>query len=188
MCEPVSIMMAVGAVVGVAGGAMGAKNQAKAEGRQEDARRMQLHEASAAMYRGQADARLETQDKHDEARSQLTEVNMTALKNRGVMRAALGESMLTGASMERLQRDVENEASLEKMGILDNYERDYATIFQNQVGAYEDTKAVFRGSTPAMRTSKVAHALNVASSGFSGVTTGAAVGGAYKYATTPKTT
>lgn len=188
MCEPVSIMMAVGAVVGVAGGAMSAKNTAKTEGKQEDARRSSLHEQAAAMYRGQADANLETKDKNDEARAQMSETNLTALRNRGTMRAALGESLLTGNSMDRLQNDVENEASRKNMAILDNYDRDYATIFQNQVASTENTKAVLRGSTPAMTTSKVANALNVVSSGFQGASAGAAVGSSYSGARTASTT
>lgn len=177
MCEPVSIMLAVGAAVGVAGGAMGAKNQAKAEGAQEDARRGNLHEQASAMYRERADQNLEVQDKRDEARAQLSEANVTALKNRGIVSAAIAESGLEGNSMDRIQRDVENEASKEKMNILDNYDRDYATIFQNQVAGYESTKASFRGSRSAIRTSKVASALNVISSGIGGAAAGASLGG-----------
>lgn len=184
MCEPVSIMMAVGAAVGVAGGAMSAKNNAKTEGKVEDARRSNLHEQASQMYRSRQDSALEMRDKNDEARSQMTETNMTALRNRGVMRAALGESLLTGNSMDRLQRDVENEASRENMAILDNYERDYATLFQNQVGEFEQTKATFRGSKSAIPTSKLANALNVVSSGFSGASAGASVGQSYKGART----
>lgn len=186
MCEPVSIMMAVGAAVGVAGGAMGAKSQAQAEGRQEDARRMNLHEAASAMYRERADQDLEIQDKRDEAKAQLSEVNVQALKNRGVVSAAIAESGLEGNSMDRIQRDVENEASKEKMNILDNYDRDYATIFGNQVAGYEQTKAVYRGSKSGIRTSKVAQALSVVSSGIGGASAGAALGGQFSGSPAPK--
>lgn len=187
MCEPVSIMMAVGAAAGLASGAMGAKQQAKAEGAQEDARRSNMHEQITAMHRADADMNLETHDKWDEARAQLTETNLTALRNRGTMRAAIGESMLEGNTMDRVQRDVENEASHEKMAILDNYDRDYATIFHNKVANVENTKAALRGSKSAIGTSKIAQALNVASSTLSGASTGAAMGGQYKSATAPKT-
>lgn len=176
MCEPVSIMMAVGAVAGLASGAMGAKQQAKAEGAQEDARRSNMHEQITAMHRADADMNLETHDKWDEARSQLTETNLTALRNRGTMRAAIGESMMEGQSMDRLQRDVENGASREKMAILDNYDRDYATIFQNKVSNVENTKAALRGSKSAISTSKIAQALNVASSTMGGASAGASLG------------
>ena len=176
MCEPVSIMMAVGAVAGLASGAMGAKQQAKAEGAQEDARRSNMHEQITAMHRADADMNLETHDKWDEARSQLTETNLTALRNRGTMRAAIGESMMEGQSMDRLQRDVENGASREKMAILDNYDRDYATIFQNKVSNVENTKAALRGSKSAISTSKIAQALNVASSTMGGASAGSSLG------------
>lgn len=180
MCEPVSIMMAVGAAVAVAGSAMGAKQQAKAEGAQEDARRSNIHEAASAMYRERASQNLEIQDKRDDARSQLSETNVQALKNRGVVTAAIAESGLSGNSMDRIQRDVENDASREKMSILENYDRDYATIFQNQVAGFDDTKAIYRGSKAAIRTSKVAQALNVVSSGVQGASAGAALGGSFK--------
>ncbi|WCD55406.1 hypothetical protein LABOLPEG_00004 [Pseudomonas phage phi 21A] len=186
MCEPVSIMAATGMAMGVAGGAMSAQSQAKAEGAQEDARRAGLHEAASQMYRERADANLEIQDKRDLAREQLSETNIVALKNRGVVSAAIGESGLSGNSMDRIQRDVENEASREKMRILDNYDRDYATIFQNQVAGYENTKAVYRGSRAGIRTSKVAQALNVVSGGIQGASMGASLGEQYKSSTTPK--
>ena len=180
MCEPVSIMMAVGAAVGVAGGVMGAKSQAKAEGAAEDARRRNLHETKLAAHRADADMRLETVDKNELARSKMTETNLTALRNRGTMRAAIGESGMEGNTIDRVMRDVENDASREQMAILDNYDRDYATIFSNRVSNVENTKAALRGSKQAIGTSKIAQALNVASSGFSGATSGAALGSAYK--------
>lgn len=182
MCEPVSIMMAVGAVAGLASGAMGAKNQAKAEGAQEDARRGSLNEQIAATHRADNDMTLEIKDKNDEARAQLTETNLTALRNRGTMRAALAESGFEGNTSDRLMRSVENEASAEKMAILDNYDRDYATIFANKVTNFENTKAAIRGSRAAIGTSKVAQALNITSSTLSGASSGAAMGGQYKSA------
>lgn len=175
MCEPVSIM-AASAAVGLASGAMSAKQQAKAEGAQEDARRSNMHEQITAMHRADADMNLETHDKWDEARAQLTETNLTALRNRGTMRAAIGESMMEGTTMDRVQRDVENDASREKMAILDNYDRDYATIFHNKVANVENTKAALRGSKPAIGTSKIAQALNVTSSTLGGASAGASLG------------
>lgn len=180
MCEPVSIMAATGAAMGATGGIMNAKNAAKAEGAQEDDRRRNLHEQSTAMYRSQADMRIAVADKHQEATKQMSNVNLQALRNRGTINAAIGESGLEGASMDRIKRDVENQASAEKMGILDNYERDYATLFQNEVANYENTKAAFRGSKPAMRTSKVAHALNIATGTLQGGLQGQQVGQAFK--------
>lgn len=183
MCEPVSIMMAVGAAAGLASGAMGAKQQAKAEGAQEDARRSNGHEQILAMHRANAAADLEAHDKNDEARAQLTETNLTALRNRGTVRAAISESGIEGNTVDRVMRDTENQASKEKMAILDNYDRDYATIFQNKVSNVENTKAALRGSKSAIGPSKIAQALNVASSGLQGASAGASMGSQYKSAT-----
>lgn len=180
MCEPVSIMAATGAALGLAGGVMGAKQQAKAEGAAEDARRRNQHEQIIAMHRADADMNLETHDKHDEARAQLTETNLVALRNRGTVRAAIAESGMEGATMDRVARMAENDASREKMAILDNYERDYATIFANKVSNVENTKAALRGSHQAVGTSKIAQALNVATSTLGGASQGAAMGQSYK--------
>lgn len=176
MCEPVSIMLAVGAALGAASGAMSAKQQAKAEGAQEDARRKNMHEQVVAMHRNEADMNLETRDKHDAARAQLTETNLTAARNRGTIRAAIAESGMEGNTMDRVQRQVENDASNEQMAILTNYERDYSTIFGNKVSNVENTKAALRGSNANIRTSKVAQALNVASSTMAGAQAGASMG------------
>lgn len=165
MCEPVSIGMAV---VAVAGAVIGSKEKAKAEGAAEDARRLGQREQVIAMNRADNDMRLETVDKNEQARAKLTETNLTALRNRGSIRAAIGESGLEGNTMDRLTNSVENEASAEKVAILDNYDRDYATIFGNRVANVEQTKAGLRGSVAAIRGSKVADALNVVSAGFQG--------------------
>lgn len=183
MCEPVSIMMAVGAVAGLASGAMGAKQQAKAEGAQEDARRSNMHEQITAMHRADADMNLEVHDKWDEARAKLTETNLTALRNRGTVNAAIAESGMAGASMDRVARMSENDASREKMAILDNYDRDYATIFHNKVSNVENTKAALRGSKSAIGTSKIAQALNTATAGLQGASAGASMGQQYKSST-----
>lgn len=179
MCEPVSIGLAV---VAVAGAAMGAKGKAKAEGAAEDARRIGMREQVIAMNRADNDMKLETVDKHDEARAQLTETNLQALRNRGTIRAAIGESGLEGNTMDRLQRSVENESSKEKVAILDNYERDYATIFQNRVANVEQTKANLRGSTSAVRGNKIADALDIVGAGLGGYTAG---GGKFGKGDTP---
>lgn len=177
MCEPVSIGMAI---VAVAGAAMSASSKAKAEGAAEDARRLGQREQVIAMNRADNDMKLETVDKNDEARAQLTETNLTALRNRGTIRAAIGESGLEGNTMDRLQNAVENESSANKVAILDNYDRDYATIFQNRVANVEQTKANLRGSTSAVRGSKIADALNIVSAGVGGAAAGSTMSSAMK--------
>lgn len=174
MCEPVSIVMAITAV---AGAAMGAHDKAKAEGKAEDARRKSQIEMVKQMNIANADLSLQTQDKHDQARQQLTEVNLKSLRNKGMIAAAIGESNLAGNSMDRIKRVTSAEASREKMGILDNYHRDYQALFANQVGNVENTKSSMKSMTPVHRTSRLANALDVVSAGVGGYAAGESMKG-----------
>lgn len=164
MCEPVSITMAV---MAVAGAAMGAHDKAKAEGRAEDAKRKSQIEMVKQMNIANADLALSARDKQDQAQQQMTEINLKSLRNKGMLSAAIGESGLAGNSMDRIKRVTEAETSREKMGVLDNYQRDYQTIFANQVGNVENTKSSMKSMAPVHRTSKLANALDVANAGMS---------------------
>lgn len=162
MCEPVSIAMAV---VAVAGAAMGAHGKAKAEGQAEDAKRKSQIEMIKQMNIANADLALQAKDKGEQAQQQMTEINLKSLRNRGMINAAIGESGIAGNSMNRIKQVTEAETSREKMGVLDNYQRDYQTIFANQVGNVANTKSQLNSMAPVMRTSKLASALDVVSAG-----------------------
>lgn len=172
MCEPVSIGMAI---VAVAGAAAGAHDKAKAEGQAEDARRKSQIELIKQMNIGNADLALEAKDKAEQANQQMTEINLKSLRNKGMVAAAIGESNLAGNSMDRIERVTDAETSREKMAVLDNYQRDYGTIFANQVGNVENTKSQLKSSAPVFRTSKLASALNVVSAGMGGAAQGYSV-------------
>ncbi|KPA96903.1 virion core protein, T7 gp14 family [Pseudomonas asplenii] len=170
MCEPVSIGMAV---VAVAGAAMGASEQAKAKGAATDAQRKNQQEIIKQANMQDADARLSMVDKQDEARRQLTEVNLQALRNQGTINAAVGESGMSGNSIDRIKRLADNEASAEKMNITDNFDRDYAAIFQNRVGAVENARSAVRGGGgQGMKVNNIANALNIVGAGLSGYAAG----------------
>lgn len=162
MCEPVSIAMAV---VAVAGAAMGEHDKAKAEGQAEDAKRKSQVEMIKQMNISNADLTLQAKDKAEQANQQITEINLKSLRNRGMVAAAIGESNLSGNSMDRIKRVTDAESSREKMSVVDNYQRDYQTIFANQLGNVENTKSQLKSMAPLIRTSKLASALNVASAG-----------------------
>lgn len=167
MCEAVSISMAA---MAASGAAMGAHDQAKAEGQAEDAQRKSQIEMIKQMNIANADLSLEATDKAEQARQQLTEINLQAIRNRGMVAAAIGESNIAGNSMNRIKRVTDAQSSRETMSVLDNYQRDYQTIFANQLGNVENTKAQMRSMAPIIRTSKIAHALNVASAGMGAYT------------------
>lgn len=164
MCDPSGGSMTM-AIMSATGAAMGASEQAKAEGRAEDARRKSQIELIKQLNLANADLNLEARDKAEQTRQQKTEINLKALRNRGTVAATVGESNLAGNSMERVKRVTEAETSRESMSVLDNYQRDYQTIFANQVGNVENTKSQMRSMAPAIRTSRIARALSVVNAG-----------------------
>lgn len=175
MCDPTGgiATMAIMGAMAASSAAMGASEQAKARGSQIDAQRKSQQEIIKAANAADADAKLETVNKADEARRQLTEVNLQALRNKGLISAAVGESGLSGNTMDRVRRSADNEASAEKMNVLDNYERDYAAIFQNRVGAVENARSAVRGGGgQGMKINNLANALDIVSAGMGGVASG----------------
>lgn len=175
MCDPTGgiATMAIMGAMAASSAAMGASEQAKARGMRIDAQRKSQQEMIKAANAADADAKLETVNKADEARRQLTEVNLQALRNKGLVSAAVGESGLSGNTMDRVRRSADNEASAEKMNVLDNYERDYAAIFQNRVGAVDNARSAVRGGGgQGMKINNLANALDIVSAGMGGVASG----------------
>lgn len=166
MCDPTG-GIATMVILAAASSTMGAHDKAKAEGQAKDAQRKSQIEMIKQMNIANADLDLQAKDKAEQANQQMTEINLKSLRNRGMVAAAIGESNLGGNSMDRIKRVTENETSREKMSVLDNYQRDYQTIFANKVGNVENTKSSMRSQAPIIRTSKLANALDAVSAGTS---------------------
>lgn len=176
MCGPLVIPMAMMAM-SAAAAASSASEGAKAKGQMTDNERKQQNEIVKQANFAENDQKLATVDKHDEARRQLTEVNLQTIRNQGTIRAAIGESGLSGNSMDRLRNSVDNDASAQRLNITDNYERDYQAIFANRVGSSENSKAAVRGQGGnKYKVNNIANALNIVSSGVQGY---AAAGGKF---------
>lgn len=172
MCMVVAIPIAM-----AAGAAMSASDSAKAKGQMTDNERKQQNEIVKQANFAENDQKLATVDKHDEARRQLTEVNLQTIRNQGIINAAIGESGMSGNTMDRLRNSVDNDASAQRMNITENYERDYQAIFANRVGSSENAKAAVRGQGGnRFNVNNIANALNIVSSGVQGF---AAAGGKF---------
>lgn len=136
MCWMVAIPMAIAA----AGSLMGSSQQNKAAAAQNDAMRKQSLEMVKQMNLQNADDRLKAQSALEDASNELTARNMQSVQAMGTLRAAIGESMLGGASMDRVSRVTEGQYIREANSVTDAYTRDYASIFAGQVGRTESTK------------------------------------------------
>ena len=123
MCEPVSIGMGI---MAVAGAAMSASNQAKAEGAAIDAQNRQAQEMVKQMNYSDANLMMQERDLKEQQMQELTETTLNGIRNQGMVRAAVAESGLEGNSMNRIERDVAGQTVKERVGITDSYNRDYA--------------------------------------------------------------
>ncbi|MBD8669000.1 hypothetical protein OQ519_03560 [Pseudomonas lurida] len=172
MCVPILIPVVMAAMA-AGSAAMGASEQAKAKGAATDAQRKNQQEIIKQANMQDADTALTMVDKREEAQRQLTEVNLQALRNRGTINAAVGESGMSGNSIDRIRRSADNDASAEKMNITDNYNRDYAAIFQNRVGAVENARSAVRGGGgQGAKVNNIANALNIVGAGLGGYAAG----------------
>lgn len=115
-----------------------AQNQATAA--QIKAMRAQSREQLKQMNIQNADLTLQQRSILEEAQDELTSQNLQKVQAMGSIRAAIGESMLEGRSMQRVQNITEGDFIREANKVTDNYHRDYAAIFQQQVGLTESTR------------------------------------------------
>lgn len=174
MCEPVSIGLGV---LGVAGATMSATQQAKAEGAAIDAQHRQAQEMVKQMNYSDANLKMQERDLKEQQVAELTETTLNGIRNQGMVRAAVAESGLEGNSMNRIERDVVGQTVKERAGITESYNRDYAAIFGNRIANIQNTQASVNGMGSITRTSPLAHALNVVSSGASGYAMGSSLAG-----------
>ena len=77
--------------------------------------------------------------------------------------------------MNRIERDVAGQTVKERAGITESYGRDYAAIFGNRIANIENTKSAIKGQGKILRTSPLAHALNVANAGMQGYAAGSSI-------------
>lgn len=115
--------------------ALGSQNaQAKMIASQTAAGRRQAFELMKQTNIQNADLSLQARSRLEEASSELTSQNMQKVQAMGSIRAAIGESMLEGSSMDRIKRVTEGQFIREANMVTDNYRRDYQAIFAQQLG------------------------------------------------------
>lgn len=112
-------------------------NQAKAA--QIDQGRRQSWQMIKEMNYNDANLKLESRDLIDSTVQEMTQANMNRVRNMGTIRAAIGEGMLEGNSMERVARVTEGDFLRESQGITENYQRDYSVILGKRIANRENT-------------------------------------------------
>ena len=112
-------------------------NQAKAA--QIDQGRRQSWQMIKEMNYNDANLKLEARDLIDSTVQEMTQANMNRVRNMGTVRAAIGEGMLEGNSMERVTRVTEGDFLRESQGLTENYQRDYSVILGKRIANRENT-------------------------------------------------
>lgn len=159
MCEPTTITAGVMATASLAGAAMSAKDKAKAAGEAESAQRRQKMEMIKSMNIQDQDLVLQDKQNLIDTMSQMTSNNQQAIKNVGVVRAAIAESGLKGHSMERIQRDTDAERIKANAGLQQDYERDYSKLYIQRLANREQTQAQLNGMAPVQMPNSTAEAV-----------------------------
>jgi hypothetical protein len=135
MCWVAAIPIAMMAVQSVSS----SRNAAQATGLQNDQMRRQSAQMIKESNIQNANASLEQKQKLEEASADLAAKNLDKVQAMGTIRAAIGEGNLEGASMDRIGRIEEGKFIREANAVTDNYRRDYASLFAQQLGNSEST-------------------------------------------------
>lgn len=135
MCWVAAIPIAMQGASMIMGGMQG--EQAKAA--QIDQGRRQSWQMVKEMNYNEANLKLESRDLIDSTVQEMTQANMNRVRNMGTIRAAIGEGMLEGNSMERVARVTEGDFLRESQGLTENYQRDYSVILGKRIANRENT-------------------------------------------------
>ena len=135
MCWVASIPIAMQGTSMLMGGMQG--EQAKAA--QIDQGRRQSWQMVKEMNYNEANLKLESRDLIDSTVQEMTQASMNRVRNMGTIRAAIGEGMLEGNSMERVARVTEGDFLRESQGLTENYQRDYSVILGKRIANRENT-------------------------------------------------
>jgi len=181
MCEPVSIVMSAVAAVG---SIVDGKNQQKAAVKQEEARRKQKIEMMRQSNYKDANLQLQDMGNYDEARELLAEANLDAIETQASVSTAIGESNLSGRSMERIERQVANEALAVKTDINRSYERSYYNIYAQREANRNELISAYEGMPSVPQPDQLGLIANTVGATAQGVVTGYQLGG--MLGTTPK--
>lgn len=108
--------------------------QAKLIGAQNDASRRQAAQMVKETNIQNANSKLEQRQILEDATNELTAQNMQKVQAMSTIRAAIGEGMLSGNSMDRVSRVKEGEFIREANVVNEQYRRDYGKLFAQQLG------------------------------------------------------
>lgn len=164
--------MMVGSALGAGTALFDAAGNAKAEAAQITANRKKKIEIIKSMNYNNAKINLESKNLWDSTVSDLTDMNMQAIRNRTTIAAGISESGMEGRTMKAVQRNVEGQDLKAQSRLKENYERDYTSLLGQQEEAWQSGLAGMEGLVTQSKSSGLSPFLNVITGGIQGGMTG----------------
>lgn len=160
MCWPVMIGMSA---MSAASSIKGSYDTAKMIGQQTDASRRQNAELMKQARWENASTNLDIRSKYEEASNEITNNNLQAIQTQGAIRAAIGEGLLGGNSMDRVQRITDAESIQANAMVNENFKRDYQSMFAGNVARQDsvNSQVKLNQSNEQKGQSKLSQALGV---------------------------
>ncbi|MFV7520699.1 hypothetical protein ACNPN6_06605 [Enterobacter quasiroggenkampii] len=178
MCVPV---LAIGAVMAVAYAAKTASDfsdAAKNEGKRADVARLQAQQYVKQNNMNQANLNLANHDAVESAVQKMTANNMQYIQNKGALETAISESGLSGNSMNRLRRQVDQSNAIDQMNVTTEYKRNYGEIFGKQIESQQNTiNAIDSLDQDAHKISNAKQVMGIGLSAVQGFVAGYSMGG-----------
>ncbi|EPN9191335.1 virion core protein, T7 gp14 family [Enterobacter roggenkampii] len=178
MCVPVLAVAAVMAVAYAAKTASDFSDAAKNEGKRADAARLQAQQYVKQNNMNQANLNLANHDAVESAVQKMTANNMQYIQNKGALETAISESGLSGNSMNRLRRQVDQSNAIDQMNVTTEYKRNYGEIFGKQIESQQNTiNAIDSLDQDAHKISNAKQVLGIGLSAVQGFVAGYSMGG-----------
>lgn len=167
------------------GGVMQAKEQAKQIGAAEDQQRREKMEMIKSMNIQNQDLTLQDKQNMFDTFARKSDNNLEAIQANSVVRNAIGESGLTGRTVERVSRDTDAQRIRANAGLQENYERDYSKLYIQREANKQQTAAQIAGMAKIQHPSRTAQTVGIlmgaASAGASAYFGGAGKGGNFNW-------
>ncbi|WP_375752638.1 hypothetical protein [Enterobacter roggenkampii] len=178
MCVPVLAVAAVMAVAYAAKTASEFHDAAKNEGQRADNARLQAQQYVKQNTMNQANLNLANHDAVENAVQKMTANNMQYIQNKGALETAISESHLSGNSMTRLRRQVEQSNATDQMNVTAEYKRNYGEIFGKQIESQQNTiNAIDSLDQDAHKISNAKQIMGIGLSAVQGFVAGYSMGG-----------
>lgn len=169
------ILPAVGAGLGVIGAIVGQKEQDKQLGAQVAAQEATKTNMIRTMNYDIASKSQEQRDLYDQAIAQLQANSINAIRNQGMLTAALGESGLEGRSVDRVLREVQGQDARVADSIRGDFGKQFGSVQYNKELDVMNTEASLKGIPKITGPSSASRILGVVNGGLQGFSMGSQV-------------